>query len=39
LFFAILHLGMLMLGSSDLSGITAIYLGGLILALIALILG
>jgi NADH:ubiquinone oxidoreductase subunit 3 (subunit A) len=40
LFFAILHLGMLMLGSSfELTTITAIYLGGLILALIALILG
>ncbi len=39
LFFAILHLGILMLGSSDLSPYAGIYLGGLLLALIALILG
>jgi len=39
LFFAILHLGVLMLGSSDLSGITAFYLVGLMAALLALILG
>jgi NADH:ubiquinone oxidoreductase subunit 3 (subunit A) len=39
LFFAILHLGMLMLGSSDLSSTAGIYLVGLILALLALILG
>lgn len=39
LFFAILHLGILMLGSSDLAPTAAIYLAGLALALIALILG
>ncbi len=39
LFFAILHLGVLMLGSGDLSAISALYLGGLLLALAALILG
>ena len=39
LFFAILHLGVLMIGSSDLSPVAGIYLLGLILALIALILG
>lgn len=39
LFFAILHLGVLMLGSSDLSWTAAAYLVGLILALLALILG
>ena len=39
LFFAILHLGVLMLGSSDLSFIAAVYLAGLLLALLALILG
>lgn len=39
LFFAILHLGVLVLGTSDLSSISAIYLVGLILALLALILG
>jgi NADH:ubiquinone oxidoreductase subunit 3 (subunit A) len=38
-FFAILHLGMLMLGSGPLSLISGIYLAGLILALVALILG
>lgn len=39
LFFAVLHLGMIMVGSSDLSNVTIVYLLGLILALIALILG
>ena len=38
-FFAILHLGMLVLGLSDFSPASAIYLVGLMLALIALILG
>jgi NADH:ubiquinone oxidoreductase subunit 3 (subunit A) len=39
LFFAVLHLGVLMVGTSDLSPTAALYLVGLILALIALILG
>ena len=39
LFFAVLHLGVLMVGSSDLSPTAGIYLAGLILALVALILG
>jgi NADH:ubiquinone oxidoreductase subunit 3 (subunit A) len=39
LFFAVLHLGVLMIGSSDLSSVAGLYLLGLILALIALILG
>lgn len=39
LFFAILHLGVLMLGSSTNNPTSALYLGGLILALLALILG
>ena len=39
LFFAILHLGVLMIGSSGLSAVAGPYLLGLILALIALILG
>jgi NADH:ubiquinone oxidoreductase subunit 3 (subunit A) len=39
LFFAVLHLGVLMLGSAIASPITVLYLGGLILALLALILG
>ena len=39
LFFAVLHLGVLMIGSSDLSSVAGVYLLGLILALIALILG
>lgn len=39
LFFAILHLGVLMIGSSGLSTVAGPYLLGLILALIALILG
>ena len=38
LFFAVLHLGIIMIGSSDLSSVTGIYLLGLILALVALIL-
>lgn len=39
LFFAILHLGVLMLGSSDLSWTSGVYLLGLMMALLALILG
>lgn len=39
LFFAILHLGVLTLGSSAPTPVAAIFLGGLLLALIALILG
>lgn len=39
LFFAILHLGVLMLGSSGASWTAVLYLGGLLLALLALILG
>ncbi|NDJ34459.1 MAG: hypothetical protein GYB64_07295 [Chloroflexi bacterium] len=39
LFFAVLHLGALMIGSGDLSPSTAVYIGGLIIALLALILG
>ncbi len=39
LFFAVLHLGVLMAGSGGLDSVTAAYLGGLILALVALILG
>jgi hypothetical protein len=39
LFFAILHLGVLMVGSSDLSPVAGLYLGGLLLTLLALILG
>jgi len=38
-FFAILHLAMLVLGIGNLPGPAAIYIGGLILALVALILG
>ena len=38
LFFAVLHLGVLMLGSSGLTPLSAIYLLGLLLVLIALIL-
>lgn len=38
-FFAILHLGVLVLGTSPLNGSAAIYLCGLVIALIALILG
>src|SRR5574339_1004504 len=36
LFFAVLHLSMLMIGSSDMSPVAGLYLLGLILALIAL---
>lgn len=39
LFFAILHLGVLMLGSGHLTLISGVYLVGLLLALLALILG
>jgi NADH:ubiquinone oxidoreductase subunit 3 (subunit A) len=39
LFFAVLHLGALMLGTSGLAPVTIVYLGGLMLALLALILG
>ncbi len=39
LFFAVLHLGVLMLASSDLSPVSGIYLLGLVLVLLALILG
>lgn len=39
LFFAILHLGMLVLGLSDFSPVSAVYLVGLMVGLIALILG
>lgn len=39
LFFAVLHLGVLVLGSSFASPIAILYLGGLIMALLALILG
>ena len=39
LFFAILHLGVLVLGSGGLTPITGVYLAGIVLALIALILG
>ena len=39
LFFAILHLGVLVLGSGGLTIITGIYLLGLVLALLTLILG
>ena len=38
-FFAILHLGMLVLGIGSLRGVAAAYIGGLVLALVALILG
>lgn len=38
-FFAILHLGILVLGGSGLNTTSAIYTGGLIITLIALILG
>jgi len=38
-FFAILHLGMLVLGSGAFDGVTAVYIVGLVLALVALILG
>ncbi len=39
LFFAVLHLGVLVLGSGNLSSIEAVYLAGLGVALLALILG
>ena len=39
LFFAILHLSVLVIGSGGLTPITGIYLVGIILALVALILG
>jgi NADH:ubiquinone oxidoreductase subunit 3 (subunit A) len=39
LFFAVLHLGMLLVGSSGLTAVTGAYLVGLIIALLALILG
>jgi NADH:ubiquinone oxidoreductase subunit 3 (subunit A) len=39
LFFGILHLGVLVLGSEGLTGTAVIYLAGLSLALVALILG
>lgn len=39
LFFAILHLGMLVLATGELSPIAGLYTGGLLFALIALILG
>jgi NADH:ubiquinone oxidoreductase subunit 3 (subunit A) len=39
LFFAVLHLGVLMVGSSALTPITGLYLIGLMLALLALMLG
>jgi NADH:ubiquinone oxidoreductase subunit 3 (subunit A) len=39
LFFAVLHLGVLMVGSSGLSPASGPYLLGLVLALVALILG
>lgn len=39
LFFAILHLGMLVLGLSDFSNFSIIYLVGLAVCLVALILG
>jgi NADH:ubiquinone oxidoreductase subunit 3 (subunit A) len=39
LFFAVLHLGVLVLGSGGLSPAAGVYLLGLILALVALILG
>jgi NADH:ubiquinone oxidoreductase subunit 3 (subunit A) len=39
LFFAVLHLGVLMLGTSGLAPVSLVYRGGLMLALLALILG
>ena len=39
LFFAVLHLGMLLVGTGGLTWVTGAYLIGLILALVALILG
>lgn len=39
LFFAILHLGVLMVGTGGMTWITGLYLFGLLLALLALVLG
>lgn len=39
LFFAVLHLGVLVLATGTLSPIVAVYIGGLLLALLALLLG
>jgi NADH:ubiquinone oxidoreductase subunit 3 (subunit A) len=39
LFFAVLHLGVLVMGTGDTSPATIIYLSGLLVALLALILG
>jgi NADH:ubiquinone oxidoreductase subunit 3 (subunit A) len=39
LFFAVLHLGVLMLATSGMAPVSLVYLGGLMLALLALILG
>jgi hypothetical protein len=39
LFFAVIHLGILMIGSSGLTPLAGVYLAGLIMALLALILG
>jgi NADH:ubiquinone oxidoreductase subunit 3 (subunit A) len=39
LFFAVLHLGALMLGTSGLAPVSLVYIAGLMLALLALILG
>ena len=39
LFFAILHLGVLVVGTGGINAVTGIYLAGLGLALLALILG
>lgn len=39
LFFAILHLGVLVVGTGGINAVTGIYLAGLSLALLALILG
>ncbi len=39
LFFAVLHLGVLMLGSSAVSPVSIVYLIGLMLALVVLIIG
>jgi NADH:ubiquinone oxidoreductase subunit 3 (subunit A) len=39
LFFAILHLGSLVIGNSGLTWTAGLYLGGLVLALLALMLG
>lgn len=39
LFFAVVHLGVLMLGSGPLTPLTGVYVLGLLLALLALVLG